>query len=65
MQDITAREWQVIKLLKRGLKNREIAAELDVTEKTVKFHITNINKKLMTETREEIATMVLQTRGTA
>ena len=35
----------------RGLRNKEIAAELGITENTVKFHLRNILDKLHAESR--------------
>jgi len=43
---LIGRETQVLKLLKRGLLNKEIADELNITTKTVEFHITKILRKL-------------------
>lgn len=39
-------ETQVLDRLRRGLSNQQIADELFVTEKTIKFHLTHIYKKL-------------------
>jgi DNA-binding NarL/FixJ family response regulator len=42
VRELSTREIEVAKLLVEGNLNSEIASALDVTEKTVKFHITNI-----------------------
>jgi signal transduction histidine kinase/DNA-binding LacI/PurR family transcriptional regulator/DNA-binding NarL/FixJ family response regulator len=42
---ITGRERDVIALILKGLVNKEIAASLNLTQRTVEFHITNIYKK--------------------
>lgn len=39
-------ETQVLDRLRRGLSNKDIASELFVTEKTIKFHLTRIYKKI-------------------
>jgi DNA-binding NarL/FixJ family response regulator len=43
---LTGRELEVIKALAQGKSNREIARDLDISEKTVRNHASNIYKKL-------------------
>jgi len=52
---LTERELDVLKLLARGLGNREIAEQLVVTEKTVKTHVANILQKMNVKTRTQAA----------
>ena len=51
---ITNREIEVIRLLQKGLKNKEIAAVLKISINTIINHIANINHKTNTGTRIEI-----------
>jgi DNA-binding NarL/FixJ family response regulator len=46
MDDLTPREIEVLKLIASGSSNKEIAAALVLSEKTVKNHINNIFSKL-------------------
>lgn len=46
MEPLTRREHQVARLLERGLSNKEIARQLDITVSTVKNHVHNILTKL-------------------
>lgn len=50
---LTAREMEVLRLLARGLRNKEIAARLFVSERTVNFHLANIYQKLNVSGRTE------------
>lgn len=54
-EQLTEREMDVLKGVARGLSNQEIADELFIGVKTVKFHITNIFNKLEVEDRTQAA----------
>ena len=53
--DLTAREEQILKSISRGLSNKEIGRELNITEKTVKHYVTNVLQKLQVRNRVEAA----------
>lgn len=53
--DLTAREEQILRLVSRGLSNKEIGRDLDLQEKTVKHYMTNILQKLQVRNRVEAA----------
>jgi len=50
---LTERELEVLKLVARGMNNRDIARELFISENTVKNHIRNILEKLQLHSRME------------
>jgi DNA-binding NarL/FixJ family response regulator len=50
---LTERENQVLQLLARGLPNKQIAAQLGISEHTVKFHVSSIYAKLQATNRTE------------
>jgi DNA-binding CsgD family transcriptional regulator len=52
--NLTDREVNVVQHLLKGMTNKEIANEMDVTEQTVKEHIKNVMKKTKTPTRTAI-----------
>jgi two-component system, NarL family, response regulator LiaR len=46
VESLTVREEEVLEAMARGMSNKEIAAELGITEKTVKVHVSHILAKL-------------------
>ncbi len=52
---LTDRELEIMRAVARGLSNRAVARELWVAEQTVKFHLTNIYRKLGISNRTEAA----------
>jgi DNA-binding NarL/FixJ family response regulator len=57
---LTARELEVLRLVTAGRRNKEIAAELGISENTVKYHLRNILEKLHAQSRTEVATFALR-----
>jgi DNA-binding NarL/FixJ family response regulator len=53
--DLTDRERMILAAVTRGLPNKAISKELWVTEQTVKFHLSNIYRKLGVANRTEAA----------
>lgn len=51
---LSHREAEVAELVSKGLSNKEVASQLFVTEKTVKFHLTNIYKKMAVKSRAQL-----------
>jgi DNA-binding NarL/FixJ family response regulator len=58
--DLTPRELDVLRLLARGLTNREIGAALDVSETTAKWFVKNILQKLAVNDRTAAVTTALE-----
>lgn len=53
IEPLTQRETQVLQLLSQGLANKQIALSLEISEHTVKFHISSIYAKLGATNRTE------------
>ena len=51
--DLTRRELEILRLVSEGLSNAELARMLWVTQQTVKFHLSNIYRKLGVANRTE------------
>lgn len=52
-------EKNVAELIAKGFSNKEISKMLFVTEKTIKYHITNIHKKLKIKSRNKLIVFAL------
>ena len=59
---LTPRELEIVPLIARGLRNKEIARELSITEGTVKIHLHNIYQKLELDSRVAL-TLWAQEKG--
>lgn len=60
IEPLSERELDVLRLMTRGMANKQIAGELYITEHTVKFHIRSILGKLGAANRTEAVTLGLQ-----
>jgi DNA-binding CsgD family transcriptional regulator len=60
VEALTAREHEVLVLVADGLRNREIAARLGISEHTVKFHLAAIFGKLGASSRTEVVRKALR-----
>jgi DNA-binding NarL/FixJ family response regulator len=59
-EELTSRELDVLRLMAKGLRNKEIASELFITERTVKFHANSIYQKLEVNGRTEAVSRAIQ-----
>lgn len=59
-ETLTERELQVLELIAKGYRNKEIARDLSITERTVKFHANIIFQKLSVESRTEAVSEALR-----
>ncbi len=53
MFDLTAREFEVLKLMTKGLNNTEIGDIIGISKHTAKSHVSAIIKKLKSSSRSE------------
>ena len=60
VEHLTPRELQVLALLAEGLSNRSIAAQLRISDQTVKFHVASIMGKLGTGNRVETVRLAVR-----
>ena len=56
-EHLTAREVEVLRLVALGQGNKEVAAQLKVSEHTVKFHVSSVLAKLGARSRTEAVTI--------
>lgn len=59
-ESLTARETETLKLLAKGLSNKEVAQAFDVSEVTVKTHVSSILSKLNLSSRTQAALFALK-----
>lgn len=58
IENLTRRELETVRLLSKGMTNKMIAKELDISEGTVKVHVKSLLKKLNLRSRVEVAIWV-------
>ena len=58
--DLTTRELEVLRLIRDGYRNKQIADELSISETTVNFHIKNLVDKLQANDRTHAVTIALR-----
>jgi two-component system, NarL family, nitrate/nitrite response regulator NarL len=62
-KDLTGREEEILSLVSRGMTNKEIANRLELTERTVKHHMTSIMRKSKVRNRVEAMLMFRRRAG--
>ncbi|MBQ5735034.1 MAG: response regulator transcription factor [Lachnospiraceae bacterium] len=60
LNELTRREYDVLKLLAEGYFNKEIASTLNISERTVKNHVSNIFKKIGVSDRTQAAVFAIK-----
>jgi DNA-binding NarL/FixJ family response regulator len=60
VQPLTPRELQILRMLADGLPNKSIATELQISDHTAKFHVSQILAKLGAESRTEAVTIAIR-----
>ena len=64
LSELTPREQQILLQIAAGLSNKEIGASFNLTEKTVKYYVSNILLKLQVRNRVEAALLVQKLQAT-
>jgi two-component system nitrate/nitrite response regulator NarL len=59
-EPLTPREVQVLELLAEGLPNKAIAARLQISDQTVKFHVSSISGKLGAKNRTDAVRLAVR-----
>jgi DNA-binding NarL/FixJ family response regulator len=57
---LTPREMEILKYIAQGYLNKQIAGELDISEQTIKNHVTSILRKLNANARTEAVVVAIK-----
>lgn len=63
LESLTSRELEILKLIAKGLSNKLIARELDISDGTVKVHVKHLLKKLNFRSRIEAAVWMVNNKS--
>lgn len=61
LASVSKREQQVLELINKGLKNKEIAEQLYLSEQTIKAHISRIFRKFNVSSRSQLFSLLMNT----
>jgi DNA-binding CsgD family transcriptional regulator len=61
--ELTAQELQIVRLVVRGLSNREVAAQLFLSARTIDFHLRNVFRKLDISSRTQLPRLDIDAPG--
>ena len=61
--ELTSQELQIVHLVAQGLSNREVAAQLFLSSRTIDFHLRNVFRKLNISSRTQLARLDLDGPG--
>lgn len=64
LDNLTVREREILELIAKGMSNKVIARELDISDGTVKVHVKNLLKKLGLRSRVEAAVWMINQKST-
>jgi len=59
-QELTVRQWEVLRLVARGLTYKEVGVQLSLTERAIKYHMAQISERLNLKNREQVVAYVRQ-----
>ncbi|SEA23907.1 two-component system response regulator NarL [Alkalimonas amylolytica] len=63
LNSLTNREYEILSLIAKGMSNKVIARELDISDGTVKVHVKHLLKKLGLRSRVEAAVWMVNQQG--